>query len=575
MTHSIKGETKMESAGEILADILIEAGIDHVFGMPGGATPYLFDALIDRQDKIRTVLAYHEGGAACMADVYGRITGQPALLMGQGIWIGTSGAFGIAESYLAGVPMIIICDVSDYAYLPQYGPYQNSTGDYGAIDLPNIMRSITKYTTLAANPSEFVHGVQLAVKHATTGRPGPACVLFRWEVSKVKIDRNQIHPKLFPTQGYLRTSPPRISTRDAEQIAAILLAATAPMMIIGAGIHRSKAYAEVQQLAERIGLPVASTYGGKSGIAENHACALGMIGKIGQKIANQKIAQADVILTVGTCLAPENTKYQHPDFIRPDSQKIIQIDIEPLNSGWTYPVEMAVVSDAKIALEEIINVLAANSIPFEVQKRINDLQQAKEQADYFRTPDVSSDEAPIAPESVVKALNDIIGPEDLIILDAANNRMFMSHYFQTKKAGQIVAANGAAGIGYGPPAALAAQMIQPDKRVISFVGDGGLLSQLYVLEMAKNYKLPLTFVVMNNAVLGNVKDYEPETDRWNLITRYSQPNFSEIARGCGVHAVRVERTAGLQDALSRALESNQPELVECIVAETSHLSMAS
>jgi len=565
----------MESAGEILADILIEAGIDHVFGMPGGATPYLFDGLIDRQDKIRTVLAYHEGGAACMADAYGRITGKPALLMGQGIWIGTSGAFGIVESYLAGVPMIIIGDVSDYAYLPQYGPYQNSTGDYGAIDLPNIMRSITKYTTLAANPSEFFHGVQLAVKHATTGRPGPACVLFRWEVSKVKIERNQIHPKLFPTSGYLRTSPARLSPMQAEQLAAVLLEADAPMMIIGGGIHRCQAYTEVRELAEIIGLPVATTYGGKSGIAETHACALGTIGKIGQKIANQKIAQADVILTVGTCLAPENTKYQHPEFIRPDAQKIIQIDIEPLNTGWTYPVEMAVVSDAKIALREIINVLQERSIPFDVQERIGNLQRAKKEAGYFRLSDASNDTVPIAPESVVKALNDIVGPEDLIILDAANNRMFMSHYFQSQKEGQIVAANGAAGIGYGPPAALAAQMIHPDKRVISFVGDGGLLSQLYALEMAKNYKLPLTFVVMNNSVLGNVKDYEPVKDRWNLVTRMSQPNFSEIARGCGVNAVRVEKPAQMHAALEQALVSRQPELVEFVIAETSHLSMAS
>ncbi len=277
----------MPRANEVVADILVEAGIDHVFGMPGGATLFLYDALLDKQDQIRTVLARHEAGAACMADMYGRLTGRPGVVLGQGAWIGTNGAFGILEAFLAGSPMLVLADVSDYSSLLQFGPYQNVGGEYGAADLPSIMRAMTKYTTVANTPDEFVHGTQLAIKHATTGRPGPTCVLTRWNAGISEIDPEQATPMVRPLEGHLRVSPPSISTVDAERVADLLLAAEDPVMVIGRGVHTSRAYDEVRELAERIGMPVATTYMGKSSIAETHELALGTFGLIGQQAANE------------------------------------------------------------------------------------------------------------------------------------------------------------------------------------------------------------------------------------------------------------------------------------------------
>ncbi|MBW2091087.1 MAG: thiamine pyrophosphate-binding protein, partial [Deltaproteobacteria bacterium] len=405
----------MRSVGAIFADILIDAGIDHVFGLPGGGTGVFFDALVDKKDKIRTVLARHEGGAACMADVYGRLTGKPAVLMGQGLWIGTSGGFGIVESYLAGVPMLIICDVSDYSSLPQFGPYQNSTGEYGAINLPNMMRSMTKYTTYATNASEVIHGVQLAIKHATTGRPGPACVLVKWSAAFSKINPDEANPKYYPLTEYLKTSPPCISKSDSDKVADLLLAATDPVIVAGAGVQRAKAYAELKELAELTGIPVATTYLGKSSIPETHDLALGTIGQIGQKIANDTLTNADLILAAGTCLAPDNTKMLSPDFINPERQKIIQIDIEPLNTGWTFPIEIGVTSDLKIALESIIDSVKSKSVSFDVKERLESLKARKADANFFNEEFLYSNSVPIAPERLVKELNDQVGPDDMVV----------------------------------------------------------------------------------------------------------------------------------------------------------------
>lgn len=569
----MRRRTMLKTTGALLADILEEAGIGYIFGLPGGATPILLDALADRKNTIKTVLARHEGGAACMADMYGRLTGKPGVLVGQGLWIGTSGAYGIVESYLSGVPMLIITDISDYAGLPQFAPYQDASGDYGSVDLPNIMKSMTKYTTVATNAAQFIHGVKLAIKHATTGRPGPACVLLNFEVSAATIDPDAANPRLYHISGHLSTSPACISPRDVENIADMLLDAKAPVMILGRGIHDGRAYAEVQELAELVGIPVATSYMGKSAIAETHDLALGTMGAIGQKTANEIISKADLILAVGTCLAPENTKMLSPDFIRPDKQKIIQIDIEPRNTGWTYPIELGVTSDAKLALTLIIEALHSRSITIDVKQRIADLKKIKSQMQFFREDALFSDETPIRPERVVRDVNEMIDADDLIVLDGGNNRMWFAHHFQSKRCGQIIAPGGAAGVGYAPPASIAAKILNPGRRVVGISGDGGMMMHLYSLEMAKQYELAITYVIMNNACLGNVMDYQAPERR--IMTQYPQPDFAEIAHGIGCKGIKVEKPDEIKPALKEAFKNNAATVVDITVQDCPHFILMS
>lgn len=561
----------LKTTGAIFGDILIEAGIDHVFGMPGGATPILLDGLVEKKDKIKTVLARHEGGAACMADMYGRLTGKPGVLVGQGVWIATSGTYGIVEAFFAGVPMVIVTDITDYNSLTQFGPYQNGSGDYGAVNLPNIFRSMTKYTTYATNATEFMHGVKLAIKHATTGRPGPAAVVFKWDVSYATVDPDTANPRLYPIQGHLGNSPACISREDAKKAAAMLVSAERPVLIAGIGVHRARAYKELAELAELLGAPVATTYMGKSSIPETHDLALGTMGAIGQKAANHAVTNADVLLAVGTCLAPENTKMLAPDFIKPDKQKIVQIDIEPLNAGWTFPVTLGVTSDAKKALAEIISAVKEAGVKADVKKRIEEIKKVKAELKFFAEDILNSTGVPIAPERVVKELNALVGADDLVVLDGGNNRMWMAHHFQTKGVGQIIAPGGAAGIGYSVPAALSAQMLSPKKRVIGVCGDGGMMMHLYAFEMARQFESPVTYVVLNNSCLGNVMDFQAPERR--LMTQYPTPNFTEIARSMGCEGYRVDKPDGIRPALEKALASKKCSLVEVLIEDCAHFRL--
>ena len=211
-----------------------------------------------------------------------------------------------------------------------------------------------------------------------TGRPGPAVVIAKWNVMLASVDTmSDADPPLWPTDGYLRVNPPSISQKDAKIIAEKLINAKNPVMMCGRGTFASKAQEEVLEIAELLGMPVATSYMGKGIIPETHDLALGTTGALSQLLANEKIAEADVIFVVGSALAPDNTMNCSPDFIDPIRQKIIQIDIESRNAGWTYPIDIGVTSDAKLALQEIIRVIKEKKPKIDVKARIKDLVNAK------------------------------------------------------------------------------------------------------------------------------------------------------------------------------------------------------
>ncbi|TFG14944.1 MAG: thiamine pyrophosphate-binding protein [Promethearchaeota archaeon] len=557
---------------DMVVDAIIQAGIDHAFCLPGGYTQFLIDGLYQHRDKMNVIVSRHEGAASAMADMYGRITKKPGLLAGQGLWIGTNGAFGIVEAYLAGSPMLIITDVSDWDNMSLYGTYQCGSGEYGAVDLPNIFRSMTKFTTYATTPLEVVYGVQLAIKHAISGRPGPAAVVTRMSsIGGVIDDPASLNPPIYPTQGYLRVNPPSIARSDAEKMADYLIGSENPVLICGRGIHASSAYEEVQEIAELIGMPVATSYMGKSSIAETHDLALGVMASRGQKLATDLIAKADTILAVGTCLAPDNTNSCSKEFINVENQKLLHIDIDPRNAGWTYPVTLGATSDAKLGLRAVINAIKVKNPQIDVQKRISELKALKEKPEneFFTNKWYDSTKVPIEPERIVKELNELVGEDDLVVLDAGNNRIWFCKMFKSKKAGQVIGPGGAAGMAWGPSASVAAQLLHTKGKVISTVGDGGMMMALYNIETVKQYNLPLMYVVLNNQSLGNVRDFFSRKSR--ALAEYPETNFAKVANSMGVEGIRVEEEEDLRPALEKGLKSDKPTVIDVVTNRASHL----
>lgn len=555
---------------QLFVETLIEAGITHVFGMPGGCTPAFYDGLAHAGDHITTTLARHEGGAAVMADAYARCTGKPACLVGQGAWVATSGGFGIIESYSSGVPVLIVCDISDYQSLPLHGPYQNGSGDYGAFDVPAMLKAMTKFTTVASTPGEFVHGLRLAIKHAVSGRPGPAAVAVKWNVPFAVADPDALSPPLYPLAGHLRAEGPALDAAAADRIAEVLAEAQSPVLVLGQGARWSRAGAAAARLCERLGMPAVTSLLGKGAIAETHLAALGVMGSLGQHGANRAVTEADVLLAVGTSLAPDNTKWLSPSYINGRTKKIIQIDIEPRSVGWTFPVHIGAIADAVKALEAID--LALESRDVRVAEALDILSRRKAEARSFRIEELpAAIDSPVAPERVVHEVQRVLHPEDLIVVDGGNNRMWFTHYFQTQSEGQMIIGGGVAAMGYAPSAALAVQIASPDRRVFAVVGDGGLLMAAHALESARDLRLPIVFLVLNNAMLGNVYDYQPEGRK--IASTYSRPNLAGMAAGLGLSSLKVETGDELRAALSEARLAAGPFLIDCSVRPDPHFKL--
>lgn len=568
----------MANTRDLVADLMIEAGIEYVFGMPGGSNMFMFDPLFDRQDKIKTVLVRNEQAASGMADMIGRLTGKPAAILAQGAWLASSAGLGILEAFHAGSPMLILSEFSDYGGLVHHMPYQCGSGEYGSSDHRSIFKGMCKYVATAHSPSEYIHAVQLAIKHATTGKPGPAAVIARWNVVTSQIEPDSITPPLWgieSVKGRLRVEPPCLSPEAVDKISDYLIQAKDPIMVCGMGVHMARAYDEVRELAELIGMPVATSVMGKSAIAETHELAIGGTGNFGQRAANEKLLAADLIFAAASGLAPENNKMLSPDWINPQKQKIVQIDIEPLNIGFTYPVEYGATSELKRGLRLIIEAVKEKKPKLEVPARVAAIKAWKAERGYFEDDKFTSDETPIAPERVVKDLNDAVGEDDLIVLDGGNNRVWMNKYFKCKKAGQLIAPGGVTPIGWSVTAGLAAQLaLQPEKRrAVCFLGDGGMMLQLYGLEMARDFNLPVTYVVINNALLGNVADYQPDHRR--LATEYDRPRFAEIARGVGIEGFRVDKAEDVKGAINEALHSEKPALVDISTSQQKHFKAIS
>lgn len=310
-----------------------------------------------------------------------------------------------------------------------------------------------------------------------------------------------------------------------------------------------------------LGIPVVTSYRGKSAFPEVHPLALGMMGTFGQRIANEYVSKADVLLIAGCRLSPSDTKNENPSFIDPGRQRLIQLDIEPRNAGWAYPVEQAVIGDLKVVLQQLIaqvKQLSGGELT-ETQARISAVTAAKQKAGAFQAPEMASDASPVLPQRTVAEIGKAVDDSTLITLDAGNNRLWMAHFFRSRAAGSVLCPGGIAGMGWGPPAALAAKIVHPDRPVLSICGDGGFAMVTHVLSTAVQYKLPVVFLVMNNSALGMVRDGQRGK---TVASEFVETDFAAIARAYHCNGVRVDQPQDIAPAVTRALRGAEPTVLD-------------
>lgn len=559
----------MATTKQMMVKTLIECGVDSVFTLPGYGITRSLDAFYEHKDKIKVVLTRSEQIGSIMAQVVGKLTGKPGVYMGQGPFAATTGGFGILESYFAGTPMVVITETSDYNGYGQYGVYQTMTGDYGAADIRAMMKAMTKYSTYADQPIDAIYGLQLAYKHASLPRMGPAAVILKTPIIGQEVDVDT-PIKLYPSSGYMAYTPARPDAHAVKQLAGLMNEAKNPIIIAGNGAQHETSRALIARIASEYGIAVATSYNGKGVIDETAEFAVGMLGNWGNINSNHTLEQADLIVVLGASLAPDYTKMRDAKLIRPHDQKIVQVDIDQRNAGWVYPVDLAITGDVGDVLAML---LKENLSTTQRASRLAHIQAIKAKSGYGSFPQYTpAAHGKVHMADISRELGKQLTQDDMVTLDAGTNRIWMTSTLQIKHPGQLVVPGGIGGMGWGAPAAAATKYVYPHKRVFSVIGDGGFAMTMSVLATCVQENLPITIIVANNAGLGMVRD---NMSKNRIAVDFGDVDFAKIAEGMGCIGYRVRTAAELADAINMSSHSDLPVVIDALVDENaSHISVS-
>jgi len=544
-------------AGAVLADLLVEHGVRHVFGVPGGQTLALYDAILDREPGLRHVLVRDERSAAYAADAYARVTGRAGVCDAT---VGPGAAklpSGLGEALGASVPVVAL--VSD---LPaRLAPHRYRSAASQALDQSALLAAVTKWQATVPDAATLPALVRQAFREATTGRPGPVALFLPQDVLDGPApDYVPLPPSRFGRFPAFRPGP---DPDDAAAAAAVLRAAKRPFVLAGGGVLHSGAGAELTALAGALSAAVGTTLSGKGAIAEDHPLAVGVTGSMGTSAAAAALAEADVVLLAGTKAG------SGPTFgwtLPTPGQAIVQLDLDPAELGRAFPVAAAVLADARPGLRGLLTALdQAAGAPDRAAWRT----RIAELAGYWRAErdtERASGAVPVTPQRVLAEIEAVLGADDILICDASLASGWGGAYLEQRRAGrQVLCPRGQAGLGYALPAAIGVATARPGGRTVVLAGDGAMGYAAGELATVTELGLPVTVIVLNNRSLGWIRWYRRiNFGRGWEGEDFSDVRFADVARAFGLAGMRVAEPGRLAGALRTAWTTPGPALLDVV-----------
>ncbi len=541
------------SGAEALVRMLDLYGVRHLFGLCGDTSLPFYDALARLEHGIHHVLTRDERHAAYMADAYARVTGRPGVCEGPSGGGATYILPGVVEANESSVPLLALnTDVAVTA-----------RGRYALTELDQrcLFRPLTKWNEVVVRAETLPATLRRAFREMTTGRPGAVHLALPFDVQRAPVEEGEIwadtrHERV----PACRTAP---DPDAVDRAARALLSAERPLAICGGGVVSSGAEGALLALAERLDMPVATSISGQGAIPETHPLSVGVVGSNGGTLETRALVDAaDLVLFVG-CRAGSVTteRWRHP---APGEVRIVHIDIDPAVIGANYPTEVAVVADARLALEALLGALA-EAPPQDRKSRIEVATIRERKLRAFRER-AASPERPIRPERVVAALQALLPEDAVLVCDPGTPCPYFSAYYEQRRSGRHFLSNRAHGaLGYALPATLGAALGRPDARCVGIMGDGSFAMACGELETLRRLELPVTLIVLANGSFGWIKAGQKSGfgGRYHAVD-FTPSDHAAIARAFGLRAFRVEDPAELGETLRRALARDGPALVEIV-----------
>jgi len=540
---------KMIKGARILLECLSRLGINEIFGYPGGAVIPIYDELYSFKE-IKHYFARHEQGAVHEADGYARSTGKVGACLATSGPGATNLVTGIMTAHMDSIPLLVITGQVSSSLLGK-DAFQES-------DIVGITVPITKNNYLVQDIKDLPRILKEAYYIASTGRPGPVLVDIPRDIQLQEIpydEFNKIYESNFTLEGY----NPVYEGHKGQIKTAIKMIKDSkkPLIIAGAGILKAHAYEELKEFVEKTNIPVAMTLLGLGSFPGNHDLALGMIGMHGTTYANYAANEADLIIAAGMRFDDRVTG--NPQKFLPNA-KIIHIDIDPAEIGKNKLIDVPIVGDLKNVLTDL-NEKAPKVSYDEWLKQIKRWKK-----EYSLTYRKTEDDI-LIPQEILSEIDKITKGNVIVATDVGQHQMWTAQYLTFNNPYSILTSGGAGTMGFGLPAAIGAQVANPNKKVLAVVGDGGFQMTFQELMLIKEYNLPVKIFIINNSYLGMVRQWQElfHEKRYSSVDLSYNPNFIKIGEAYGIKSIQLKNKKDLKKNLKKILESDEAVLVECIV----------
>lgn len=529
------------TGSQLVAEILLEQGVDTVFGYPGGTALNLYDTLYEYRDKITHILASHEQHAAHAADGYYRATGKTGVVFATSGPGATNLVTGIATAFMDSIPMVAIT-----ANVPD-----NLIGRdaFQEVCITGVTMPITKHTFFVNRIEDLASSLRNAFRIANSGRKGPVLVDITKDVTSAMTDYKPEEPlKLNPS--------PKFTDKEVQEVAAMINAAEKPIVYIGGGVSAARAGNEVNQLIEIADMPATYTLMAAGIVGWENPRNLGLIGMHGSIAANKAVDRADLVIALGARFS-DRVALNPQKFAR--KARKIQIDIDTSEINKNVLVDIGVTADVKEFLQKLLPLIKEK----DHKEWVSQATEWKK-----RSGDIKCQEADLHPSEVIHAVCDLTDKETIYVTDVGQHQMWAAQYVKHEKTENFITSGGLGTMGFGYGAAVGAQIGQPDKRVIHFTGDGSFHMNLCEACTAVSNELPIITVILDNRVLGMVYQWQTAFygKRFAATTPERKTNFPKLAEAFGAKGYSATTPQEFEEVFKKALQEKGPVWIDCAIS---------
>ncbi len=539
------------TGARIVIECLVEQGVDTVFGYPGGAILNIYDELYKHKDRIRHILTAHEQGASHAADGYSRSTGKTGVVMATSGPGATNLVTGIATAYMDSVPMVAItCNV---------GCSLLGKDSFQEVDITGITMPITKHNYIVRDVNELADTIREAFVIAKSGRPGPVLIDIPKDVTAAVTEYESVSCDVAQKTNLKRSNIRRIakesvpSETEIQKAVKLISESNRPFLYVGGGVVISDACEQLKTFAEKMNIPVSVSLMGKSAFPSTHPLCCGMIGMHGTKAANCGANKSDLIIAVGARFS--DRVISDPSKFAKNS-KVLHIDIDPAEINKNIPTEASLVGNIKEILEKLIPL-----VPARVKSAWNDQMDEWKQ----HIPAMYSKKTRLHPKFVFEHINKKLGDDTIITTEVGQHQMWTAQFYPFTKPRTLLTSGGLGTMGYGTGAAIGAQVANPDHNVVHIAGDGSFRMNCNELATIAHYNLPIIIVVVNNGVLGMVRQWQNlfYDKRFSETTLDFGPDFVKLADAYGIAGYRANTEEEFVKVFEEATKNRKPAIIDC------------